>query len=120
VPTIEPAAPGGDEADGPRIAVEVVHAWPDRCWSRQVALPQGACVGDALDAVAADLAGEGLALSDLGLAIFGRLAARATILREGDRVELLRPLLMDPRQARDARAAAARKRAAGERRSAGN
>jgi putative ubiquitin-RnfH superfamily antitoxin RatB of RatAB toxin-antitoxin module len=114
VPTTEPAPAG--EVAAPRIAVEVVHAWPDRCWSRHLVLPEGTCVGDALDAVAGGLAAEGLVLHDLGLAVFGRAVGRETPLRDGDRVELLRPLLMDPRQARAARAAAARKRAAAPRR----
>jgi putative ubiquitin-RnfH superfamily antitoxin RatB of RatAB toxin-antitoxin module len=94
------------------IEVEVVHAWPDRCWSRTLALPPGARVGDALDAVSAEASSEALDLPSLGLAVFGRLAGRDTPLRDGDRIELLRPLRMDPRQARAARAAAARKRAA--------
>lgn len=118
MPTTEPTTPSGAGADGRRIGVEVVHAWPDRCWSRTLALPDGACAGDALDAVADEVAAEGLDLGDLGLAVFGRLAGRETPLREGDRVELLRPLRMDPRQARAARAAAARKRTAAQRRGA--
>lgn len=111
----EPAAPAGNEAAG-GIAVEVVHAWPDRCWSQRVVLRGSACVGDALDAVAGELAREGIVLRDLALAVFGRPAGPETPLRDGDRVELLRALLMDPRQAREARAAAARKRAAAQRR----
>ena len=113
MPTTEPPVRSDD---APRIEVEVVHAWPDRCWSRTLALPAGACVGDALEAVANDAAAEGLELAGLGLAVFGRVAGLQTPLRNGDRVELLRPLLMDPRQAREARAAAARKRAAALRR----
>lgn len=115
MPTTEATVPGG--APGARrIVVEVVHAWPDRCWSRTLALPEGARVGDAFDAVAGELAAQGLEPQHLGLAVFGRTAGRETSLRDADRVEVLRPLLMDPRQAREARAAAARKRAAAQRR----
>ena len=37
-------------------------------------------------------------------AIFGVTAEAATVLREGDRIELLRPLLADPKEARRRRA----------------
>ena len=111
MPTIEPAAPGVVPGKA-RIEVEVVHAWPDRCWSRRLVLPDGACVGQALDAVADEARAAGVDPAGLGLAVFGRLAGRDTPLRDGDRIEWLRPLVMDPKQARAARAATARKRAA--------
>ena len=41
-----------------------------------------------------------------GLAIFGRRVDGSTPLRDGDRIELTRPLLRDPKTARRARAAA--------------
>lgn len=41
----------------------------------------------------------------LSFAIFGQRAQPATPLREGDRVELLRPLIADPKEARRQRAA---------------
>lgn len=40
--------------------------------------------------------------------IFGRLVADDRVLRDGDRVELLRPLVNDPREVRRRRAAPAR------------
>jgi hypothetical protein len=39
------------------------------------------------------------------LAIFSRPAEPDSVLRDGDRVEILRPLIADPKQARRARAA---------------
>jgi putative ubiquitin-RnfH superfamily antitoxin RatB of RatAB toxin-antitoxin module len=42
-----------------------------------------------------------------GLAIFGKRVDAATRLRDGDRVEITRPLLRDPKTARRDRAAAA-------------
>jgi putative ubiquitin-RnfH superfamily antitoxin RatB of RatAB toxin-antitoxin module len=38
------------------------------------------------------------------LAVFGRAATPATVLHDGDRIELLRPLLADPKQRRRERA----------------
>jgi putative ubiquitin-RnfH superfamily antitoxin RatB of RatAB toxin-antitoxin module len=75
-----------------------------------LALPAGACVGDALAHAGDALQAAGLDASQLGLAVFGRTASPATRLRDGDRIELLRPLQASPRQAREGRAAAARRR----------
>ena len=71
-----------------------------------VSVPQGASVGDA---IAASRIVERLQLVEAALscAIHGQRADYATSLRPGDRVELLRPLKVDPKQARRARAARA-------------
>ena len=60
----------------------------------------------ALDAVAASgvLARHGLDAGKLVLGIAGRRVAAAHRLREGDRVEILRPLAADPNEARRRRA----------------
>jgi uncharacterized protein len=92
------------------LRVELVHAWPDRCWRLTLVLPAGARVGDALDAAASALGEAGLAVGELGLAVFGRSAGPATPLQDGDRIELLRPLEASPMQARASRAAAAKRR----------
>ena len=42
---------------------------------------------------------------DAGLAIFGQRVDGSTPLRDGDRVEITRPLVCDPKVARRARAA---------------
>ena len=82
------------------ISVEVVVATRDR--QELVALTIGG------DATAADaLARSGLAarfpemnLDDSRLAVWGRPVAADHVLRDGDRVEVLRPLLIDPRDTR--------------------
>jgi len=82
------------------MKVEVIRAWPRGFDSRTVELPEGA---NATDAIAAGGFGmDGV----VALAIFGvRVDGNAT-LHDGDRVELLRPLLADPKDARRQRAAA--------------
>lgn len=45
-----------------------------------------------------------------GVGVFGRLVAPDTPLREGDRVEIYRPLIADPKTARRDRAKLSRKR----------
>jgi len=61
-------------------------------------LPEGATVEDALKA-----SGWGLE-AFAGVAIFGERVERDVRLHDGDRVELLRPLLIDPKDARRLRA----------------
>ena len=81
------------------IRVELVRAWPRRFEAVTVELPGGATIADAL--AAAGLPQEGTT----GMAVFGERATPATVLRDGDRVELLRPLRADPKEARRRRAA---------------
>ena len=81
------------------LRVQVVRAWPRRFEAVELALPPGATVADAVAASGFDT-GE---IS--GFAIHGERAAGSTMLRDGDRVELLRPLQVDPKEARRRRAA---------------
>lgn len=94
------------------LRVQLVHAWPDRCWTLELLLPPESSVGDALVHAAGPLREAGVEVTELGLAVFGRTASLATRLRDGDRIELLRPLQATPREAREGRAAAARRRGA--------
>lgn len=81
------------------MKVDVVLAWPRRAESVTVDLPAGACVADAVAA-----AGWNEVAAVTGYAVFGQLAGTGTVLNEGDRVELLRPLQADPKEARRQRA----------------
>ena len=83
------------------ITVEVVLAWPDRAASRVLSLPEGATIAEAIAVAAID----GSAQCPAG-AVHGLLAKPDQVLREGDRVELLRPLLADPKDNRRRRARA--------------
>ncbi|MFT3757022.1 MAG: RnfH family protein [Pseudoxanthomonas sp.] len=82
------------------MKVEVVLAWPRRFESATVELPAGASVADAVAA-----AGFSDVPEVVGYAIFGVNSEPTTRLHHGDRVELLRPLLVDPKEARRRRAA---------------
>ncbi|WP_206860730.1 RnfH family protein [Lysobacter changpingensis] len=81
------------------MRIEVVRAWPRRFDSVWLELPAGATVADALSA-----AGWRDEPETVGYAVFGVRATRETELREGDRLELLRPLVADPKDARRRRA----------------
>lgn len=96
------------------IRVEVVYALPERAWRVARILPGDATVAMAVAAAMAELQAAGLPISEssvnglptgeLQLAVFGRAVEPHTPLQDGDRVELLRPLLADPKQARRQRA----------------
>jgi hypothetical protein len=92
-----------------RIRVSVVYALPDRYWSVPLELPTGADVAQALAAAGMDEKVPGLDFDAARLAIFSRPATLATRLHDGDRVELLRALAVDPKQSRRQRAAIASK-----------
>lgn len=81
------------------MRIEVIRAWPRRHESRALELPEGATVADALAATA--LLGQE---APAAVAIHGETVAMDQPLRDGDRVELLRPLLLDPKEARRRRA----------------
>ncbi|MEO8730679.1 MAG: RnfH family protein [Rhodoferax sp.] len=68
-----------------------------------VDLPPGACVADALRACSAMPAFAGVELLALDAGVWGKLAAHTQPLAEGDRVELYRPLTVDPKVARRTR-----------------
>ena len=81
------------------MKVEVVLAWPRRFESAWLELAEGATVGEAIER--SGLAMEGVA----AIAVHGVRVERDAPLREGDRIELLRPLQADPKEARRRRAA---------------
>ena len=80
------------------MRVEVIRAWPRRHESVWVDLAEGATVADA---VSASGMGDG---GHAAVAVFGEKVETTQVLREGDRVELLRSLTMDPKEARRRRA----------------
>jgi uncharacterized protein len=84
------------------MRVDVIRAWPRRFEATTLELPPGATVCDAISAW-------GGSLDDIAaIAIFGVRVGSDHPLHEGDRIELLRPLQADPKDARRRRAARAR------------
>lgn len=70
----------------------------------ELELTEGATVGDAIAAARADPRLANLDLAGFKVGIWSRAASTASVLREGDRVELYRELKADPKDARRARA----------------
>lgn len=89
----------GDQTPGTTINVEVVFSpAPRHVQMTTLALPLGSCVKDAL--LAAQLLGEAQHLS---VGIWGRKTTLAHVLRDRDRVEVYRGLIVDPKEARRVR-----------------
>ena len=86
--------------DRPTIRVEVVLAAAEGAAAQTLKLPLGATVGEAV--AASRFAAERAA----AVGVFGEVAPVDRPLKDGDRVDLLRPLLLAPQEARRRRAAA--------------
>jgi len=93
----------------PVIEIEVVYAAVDRQVLRTLRVPQGTTVREAvLKSGIGDEFSE-LDLSDCPLGIFGKVVAdpQVRLIQSGDRIEIYRPLLADPKEVRRLRAAKA-------------
>jgi len=86
------------------MRVALALALPSRQEVVDLDLPEGASVADAL--AAADLAARFPEIDVAGLdaGVWGVRVPREAVLREGDRVELYRPLSADPKEMRRRRA----------------
>jgi uncharacterized protein len=88
-------------ADPDRIRVEVVYALPGEQALVALEVPAGTTAGGAIERSGLSqryAAGAGK------VGIFGRIVDAATVLQDGDRVEIYRPLVADPKTARRQRA----------------
>lgn len=91
------------------IEVEVVYAAVDRQVLLSVTVPAGATVRAALLASGVDREFPELDLAECPVGIFGKVVADPDTrqLQTGDRIEIYRPLLADPKEVRRLRAAKA-------------
>lgn len=91
------------------VEIEVVYAAEDHQVLRVVTVPSGTSVRAAvqLSGIAAQF--PGVDLADCPLGIFGKVIADADLraVEAGDRIEIYRPLLADPKEVRRLRAAKA-------------
>jgi putative ubiquitin-RnfH superfamily antitoxin RatB of RatAB toxin-antitoxin module len=81
----------------------VVFALPAKQWLWDLELAEGATVADALEA-ARVAAGDVAVPWEGAVGIFGALCDRDAVPRDGDRIEIYRPLRADPKASRRARA----------------
>ena len=92
--------------DNPGIEVTIVLALPDRATEIAVRLPAGATLGDALEASGLAERHPDVDVARARVGIFGKLSDRKAVLADGDRVEVYRALIADPKEHRLRRAAA--------------
>lgn len=83
------------------MLIEVVYALPNQAWRRRVDIEPGATADQALQQ--SGLLDE-LGLDDMQLGVFGRKVDRDHVMQRGERLELYRPLIADPKQQRRRRA----------------
>lgn len=84
---------------------EVVYAMPDKVWRRTVEVAPGSTAANLyarseLAAVVAD--------APIQLGVFGRKVDASHVMQRGERLELYRPLVADPKQRRRRRAQSGR------------
>ena len=95
------------------IKVEVAYALPDKQALLAVEVAAGTTALEAARQSGVTEQFEGIDLDNARLGIFGKVVAPGQVLQEGDRVEIYRPLIADPKEVRKARAARVKERRAG-------
>ncbi len=86
------------------LQVEVVYALPEKQYLRNVRLPEGSTVEQAIQASGLTELRKEIDLSVNKVGIYSRTVKLQDIVAEGDRVEIYRPLLADPKELRRQRA----------------
>jgi uncharacterized protein len=86
------------------LDVEVAYAGPEAQILVRVTLPDGATSGDAIRAAGVAARLPGVEIGERNVGIWSRVCGLAAPLRDGDRVEIYRPLVADPKDARRRRA----------------
>lgn len=92
-------------SEAARISVQVCYARPEGSFLKALTLDRGATIAQAIEASGILRSHPEIDLSQLRLGIFGKLKAADTEVREGDRIEIYRPLQADPKDTRRRRAA---------------
>lgn len=92
------------------MRVSLCWAAPEGQFELPLELPSQACIADALAAARAELTikdpawADRIDWADAPVGVYGELRERGTRLRAGDRVEIYRALLVDPKESRRVRA----------------
>lgn len=82
------------------IRIEIAYAESRRSVVKHLIVPQGAVIADALRLAETDQDFSGIDLSGSAVGIFGKVAHRDQPLKDGDRIEIYRPLAEEPKLAR--------------------
>lgn len=91
------------ERADPLLVVEVIYALADGQARYSVTLPRGSTIQDALERSESSRRFPGVDFSTCKVGVFGKVRSRDTLLSDGDRVEIYRPLRAEPKEARRVR-----------------
>lgn len=86
------------------ISIEVVYANPQEQAVLALNVPQGMTAEEAMVTSGILQRFPEITLSEVKVGIFGAICPLGHVLKQGDRVEIYRPLLRDPKEARRQRA----------------
>ncbi|WP_238081060.1 RnfH family protein [Pseudescherichia vulneris] len=86
------------------IRVEVAYALPEKQYLQRVTLSEGATVEEAINASGLLALRSDIDLAKNKVGIFSRPVKLADAVQDGDRVEIYRPLIADPKELRRKRA----------------
>jgi putative ubiquitin-RnfH superfamily antitoxin RatB of RatAB toxin-antitoxin module len=87
------------------IQVQIIYALPDQFWLQTLYVPNASRIGQVLAKMDSTQFPSDMDIDMERLAIFGRKAKLHDTLHAFDRIEILRPLLFDPKDNRRQRAA---------------
>lgn len=87
-----------------KIAVEVAYALPQKQYLQRVTLDEGATVEQAIQESGLLMLRDDIDLSKNKVGIYSRPAKLQDVVNDGDRVEIYRPLIADPKELRRQRA----------------
>ncbi|ALP63194.1 RnfH family protein [Paraburkholderia caribensis] len=85
------------------LTIEVCYALPREQTLFELQLPQGTTLGQAIDASGILARHPAIDLTKQKTGVFGKLKPLDTVLADHDRVEIYRPLIVDPKLARQRR-----------------
>jgi putative ubiquitin-RnfH superfamily antitoxin RatB of RatAB toxin-antitoxin module len=84
------------------LSIEVAYALPDRQWLLKVEVEPGTTIESAITQSGIRELVPGIKIQNVG--VFGKRRLLSDVVVEGDRIEIYRPLLIDPKEARRAKA----------------
>ncbi len=86
------------------ISIQIVYALPEQVWIQELTVPVGSTLEFALLQIDVLQFPHSMKIDSQHLAVFGQKAKLSDALHEFDRIEILRPLLQDPKDNRRQRA----------------
>ncbi|HBZ17356.1 RnfH family protein [Pantoea sp. NPDC088449] len=88
----------------PDISVEVVYALPDKQYLRSIKVAEGTTVEQAINASGLLSLRKDIDLNSNKVGIYSRPVKPGDVVQDGDRIEIYRPLIADPKELRRQRA----------------